>query len=120
MVRDFHKAFELTVNSRPCTPTGKDQVLRRKLILEELEEFIDAKSLTGIADALGDLLYVVYGAAVTYGIDMEPVFNEIHRSNMTKIWPDGKVHKNDDGKVIKPSGYLPANVECEVLKQLGQ
>lgn len=120
MVREFNKAFQQSVADKPCTPSAQDQILRRKLIYEEWMEFVEAKSLTGIADALGDLLYVVYGAAVTYGIDLEPVFNEIHRSNMTKLWPGGKVVKNDDGKVIKPPTYSPANVEEEVRKQLGQ
>lgn len=59
------------------------------------------------ADALGDLLYVVFGAAVTFGIDMGPIFDEIHRSNMTKI--GGPVRP--DGKRLKPATYEPPNLK---------
>src|SRR4051812_7991396 len=101
----------------------RDIELRARLIKEELNEFRDASSLyindkhiIEVADALGDLLYVVYGAGVTYGIDLEPVFQEIHRSNMSKLWPDGKAHRDTGGKVIKSPNYSPANLAF-VLEQ---
>lgn len=65
------------------------------------------------------MLYVVYGAAVTYGIDLEPIFDEIHRSNMSKLWPDGTVQKREDGKVLKPPTYSPADLE-PILKNLAE
>jgi len=117
---EFHRQFGLTINVIPTCPSVADRQLRGILILEELSELIDATSLVGVADALGDLLYVVYGAAVTYGIDLEPVFDEIHRSNMTKLWDGIEVKKDVNGKVIKPHTYSPADVKTEILRQAGK
>lgn len=121
MIRDFHRAFELLINIQPVAQIPGDvQTLRKKLIEEEfieLQEAIDNEDIVKIADGLGDLLYVVYGAAVSYGIDMEPIFNEIHRSNMSKMWPDGKVHKNELGKVVKPDSYSPADLKPILVGQ---
>jgi predicted HAD superfamily Cof-like phosphohydrolase len=74
-------------------------------------EEIYRPNLPLIADALGDLLYVIYGTAIAYGIDMESVFNEIHRSNMSKANPDGSVNKREDGKIIKSASYSPARIK---------
>ena len=112
-VEDFHKHFGVTINKKPQFPSETDMMLRISLIEEELNELKDAtqrKSLIDIADALGDLLYVVYGSFVTYGIDSEKVFDEIHRSNMSKLWEDGKPRYRKDGKVLKPDTYSPANL----------
>lgn len=117
LVKEFHEKFGLTTNSTPTMPNSDDILLRMRLIDEESEEFSAAVSLAETADALGDLLYVVYGAAVTYGIDLEPVFKEIHRSNMSKVWADGSVKKDSYGKVIKPPTYSPANITEELSKQ---
>lgn len=62
-------------------------------------------------DALGDLLYVVFGAFVSMGVDAEPVFDEIQRSNMTKLWEDGKAHKNALGKILKPPLWSPPDLK---------
>ena len=134
LVRDFHEKFLLTTNSEPTIPSEEDMALRDELIAEEfLTEYRDAvrdRDLVKIADALGDILYVVYGAGVTYGIDLQSVFEEIHRSNMSKLWSDvsevsrenpdytvnrvadGKfvVHR-PDGKVVKPPGYSPPDLQ---------
>ena len=85
--------------------------LRHVLILEELEELRMADfndDLVEVADAIGDLLVVVLGTAVAYGIDIDPIFQEIHRSNMSKFI-DG--HKREDGKWIKGPSYSPANLK---------
>lgn len=118
MVLEFHKAFLSTIGSAPAFPDAKDVALRKNLINEEAAEFCKASDdgdVVGIADALADLLYVVYGAAITYGIDIEPVFAEVHRSNMSKLWdgPNGpEVRKRpEDGKVLKPSTYSPADIK---------
>lgn len=123
LVKEFHEKFGLTINERPTIPSNKDIVLRQRLIDEETNELLVAGlistrdvDIAEIADALGDLLYVVYGAAVTYGIDLEPVFNEIHRSNMSKLWPDGTVKKNEAGKVLKPPTYSPARL-AEIIEE---
>lgn len=68
--------------------------------------------IIGIADAIADLLYVVYGAAVTYGLDAEMLFNEVHRSNLTKVWEDGTIHRREeDGKILKPPTYSKADIQ---------
>lgn len=119
---EFHKKFGRTINIKPTLVSEKDASLRANLIIEEAQEFLTAtkeRNIIEIADAIADLLYVVYGAAVTYGIDAQAVFTEVHRSNMTKIWEDGTIHhREEDGKIIKPSTYSPANIE-NVLKFLG-
>lgn len=123
MVLDFHRAFELTANREPTVPSFLDRTLRANLIQEEWAELVTAMArthvdLSEVADALGDLLYVVYGSAVTFGIDMEPIFAEIHRSNMTKVNPDGTITRRADGKVIKPATYSPVNLGPILAAQL--
>jgi predicted HAD superfamily Cof-like phosphohydrolase len=110
MVREFHEKFQCTINQWPTFPTPEDRELRLALIEEEFRELSAPGSIVDIADALGDLLYVVYGTAITYGIDLEPIFAEIHRSNMSKLW-GGIVKKNEYGKVIKSPDYSPANLQ---------
>jgi predicted HAD superfamily Cof-like phosphohydrolase len=116
MVREFHERFSLIRNQRPSVPQGNVHRLRTLLIDEELAEFRnagEAQDLVGVADALADMLYAVYGAAVEYGIDLEPVFMEIHRSNMSKGEP--ACGCRPDGKVLKGPGYRPPNVR-EVIE----
>lgn len=116
-VEDFHKEFKLLINNTPCIPDEKEQKLRIKLIEEELTELkegFETNNVVEVADALGDLLYVVLGAAVTCGIDLEPVFMEIHRSNMTKKGG----YKNEHGKWVKPAHYEPAKL-LPILERQG-
>ncbi len=113
-VKEFHKLFDVPIGTHPKLLNLSAAKRREQLIEEEWVELIEARELGNIieiADALGDLLYVVYGAAIEYGIPIDEVFEEIHRSNMTKLWPDGTVHKREDGKVLKPPTYSPANLE---------
>ena len=74
---------------------------------DELKEAFERNDLPHIAKELADLLYVVYGTAISYGIDMEPVFQEVQRSNMSKVGG----YKRKDGKWVKPATYSPANIE---------
>lgn len=117
-VKEFHKTFGYTINNIPTLKiSNKEKELRIYLIKEELEEFetaINENDIVEIADALGDLLYVVYGAAVTFGIDMEEISDEIHKSNMTKI----EGHRREDGKWIKPDSYEAPKIKEIILKQL--
>lgn len=121
MVRDFHERFGAVANDRP-TWCGEDvHRLRVALMEEELAEFRnagEAHDLVEIADALADLLYVVYGAAVTYGIDLDPIFREIHRSNLSK--GDPEVVRRPDGKILKGVNYTPPEVARLVEEQRGQ
>ncbi len=86
------------------------------LIQEELNEFAKAgfgRDIVGVADALADLLYVVYGAAVSYGIDMEEIFQEVHRSNMTKT----EGGKASNGKVLKGPNWRSPNLLPIIKRQ---
>lgn len=90
-----------------------------RLLAEEVAEFRDAvagQNLRDVADALGDILYVAYQAAASYGIPIDAVFREVHRSNLTKVGPDGAVAYRDDGKVLKPPSYSPPDI-AGVLKR---
>lgn len=112
--KEFNTTFGAPVNDTPTLLSDAEAGLRWLLIYEENNELMDAMQqgdLVGIADALGDLLYVVNGAGVAYGIDLEPIFNEIHRSNMTKRNPDGTVSYREDGKILKPEGYERPQLE---------
>ncbi len=118
MVQEFHKQFEIHVSPTPSIPDEPTQILRKRLIQEEFDELQEAmqeKDLPSIAKELADLLYVVYGTAVSLGIDMEPVFQEVHRSNMSKVGG----HKREDGKWVKPPTYSPAQLDGLLAAQMG-
>lgn len=107
-VESFHYAFGAPVADKPTRLPDERGSLRYELIKEELLEYAEAigeGNLVEVADALGDLLYVVFGAAVEHGIDLEPVVDEIHRSNMSKLGDDGKPIYREDGKILKGDGY---------------
>lgn len=118
MVREFHETFGIMVQGTPTVPDEATRRLRIRLIEEEfaeLKEALQDEHLPSIAKELADLLYVVYGTAVSYGIDMEPVFREVHRSNMSKVGG----YKRHDGKWVKPHHYSPASV-APILAQQGR
>ena len=107
MVERFHQLFDIVVQHKPRLIDERTRVLRERLIQEEFDELKQAmahEDLPAIAKELADLLYVVYGTAVSYGIDMAPVFREVHRSNMSKVGG----YKREDGKWVKPPSYSPA------------
>ena len=117
MVLEFHTEFDIHVAAQPTVPDESTRTLRTRLIQEEfdeLQEALMAKDLPAIAKELADLLYVVYGTAVSCGIDMEPVFQEVHRSNMSKVGG----YKRDDGKWVKPPTYSPAEVGTILQDQI--
>jgi len=110
----FHEAFDLPRQSSPNAGIGESLArLRIALLAEEVDELADAvaaSDLVAIADALADIVYVAYGTAVTYGIDLDMVLGEVHRSNMSKLGKDGRPLIRDDGKVIKSDQYFPPDV----------
>ncbi|MBH0201627.1 MAG: hypothetical protein HP496_04830 [Nitrospira sp.] len=110
MVEAFHSKFEIVVQTVPSDVSAETKHLRVRLIQEEFDELKEAMAsgnLAAVAKEMADLLYVTYGTAVSYGIDMEPVFQEVHRSNLSKIGG----YKRADGKWVKPPTYSPANIE---------
>lgn len=122
MVVEFHSAFDLPRASLPTTSVPADlRQLRVDLLVEEVREFAEATEATdiiGIADALADILYVTYGAAITYGINLDAVVREVHRSNMSKLDADGRPILREDGKVLKSSQYTAPDVVAVVTRQL--
>lgn len=133
-VKRFHEKFGHPISNKPTAGHVDLRALRVKLILEEALEFAEAcgfepnfsypseggvnidlvvtgePNLVEMADALGDLDYVVQGANIAFGIPSEEVFAEIHASNMSKLGPDGNPIYREDGKVLKGPNYFKPNI----------
>ena len=115
-VRAFHDAFGITNAGSPMGAIGdREALLRYKLIREENEEYLDAAmrgDLVEVADALGDILYILCGTLLKHGLEhkIDEVFREIQRSNMSKLGADGKPIHREDGKVMKGPGYFRPDI----------
>ncbi len=115
-VATFHRTFGLGVNNELQAFLGDEKVkLRFDLMKEENEEYLDAaknNDLVEVADALGDMLYILCGTILEHGLQhkIEEVFNEIQRSNMSKLGEDGKPIYRNDGKVMKGPNYTKPNI----------
>ena len=110
----FMLTFGQEIKKKPSLSTDKINNLRIKLIEEELKEFKEAilnKDLKEAADALTDILYVTYGAGHAFGINLDDCFDEVQKSNMSKLGDDGKPIYNQDGKVMKGPKYFKPNLE---------
>ena len=120
-VAEFHAAFNLPSQTQPSINVERSlEELRVSLLEEEVSELVTAThahDLVGIADALADITYVVYGTALTYGIDLDSVLSEVHRSNMSKLDCNGKPIVRSDGKVLKSERYSPPNVAAALQHQ---
>lgn len=120
-VKEFHEAFGLGVNFSPIGDLGEQKnMLRFNLMKEENEEYLEAvqnNDVVEIADALGDMLYILCGTILEHGLQhkIEEVFDEIQRSNMSKLGEDGKPIYREDGKVMKGPNYFKPNFET-ILK----
>ena len=105
----FMKTFGQEVKKKPGLSSEKINKLRVSLINEELEEFKEAiknNDLKEATDALTDILYVTYGAGHAFGVNLDKCFDEVQRSNMSKLGNDGKPIYNDEGKVMKGPKYF--------------
>ena len=114
LVGDFMEAFGQDVNIEPTWPDFSTRELRLELIQEEVDELGEAmeqRDMVGIADALTDILYVVYGTGHSYGIDLDECFQEVHSSNMSKLGEDGKPIRRNDGKILKGPNYFEPDLE---------
>ena len=112
-VKKFMEVFGQEVKTKAEFPSDKVVQLRYNLIKEELDEFEQAlkdKNLVEVADSLTDILYVTYGAGVAFGIDLDKCFDEVQKSNMSKLGHDGKPIYNDQGKVMKGPKYFKPNL----------
>lgn len=121
LVTEFHETYNMPIRSVPVLdiPARK---MRLSLIMEEALEYAEAESkddLVEMADALADLVYVAYGAALEHGIDLDHVLEEVQRSNLSKLHHEtGLPIYREDGKVLKGENYSPPNI-TEVLKKQG-
>jgi predicted HAD superfamily Cof-like phosphohydrolase len=107
------KTFGQEVKTKPSFSTDKINSLRYDLIEEELEELKIAmknKDLLEVADALTDILYVTYGAGHAFGIDLDQCFDEVQKSNMSKLDENGKPIYNETGKIMKGPKYFKPNL----------
>ena len=105
----FMKTFGQEVKIKAELSNNKINDLRISLINEELDEFREAiknDNIKEVADALTDILYVTYGAGHAFGIDLDKCFDEVQRSNMSKLGKDGKPIYNEHGKVMKGPDYF--------------
>ena len=113
-VKKFMETFGQEVKNKAEFPSEKIQDLRVSLIDEELSELKEAiknKDIKEVADALTDILYVTYGAGHAFGIDLDKCFDEVQRSNMSKLDENGKPIFNENGKVLKGPNYFKPNLE---------
>ena len=112
-VKKFMLTFGQEVKEKAGFPENKITSLRYDLIKEELNELkdaIDKKDIKEVADALTDILYVTYGAGHAFGIDLDKCFDEVQKSNMSKLDSNGKPIYNEKGKVLKGPNYFKPNL----------
>ncbi|MDP4664666.1 MAG: nucleoside triphosphate pyrophosphohydrolase family protein [Flavobacteriales bacterium] len=120
-VRQFHDAFGIENGKTPEANIPKDQIeLRHRLMHEENEEYLEAAlngDIVEVADALGDQLYILCGTILKHGLQHKivEVFEEIQRSNMSKLDKDGKPIYREDGKILKSDQYFRPNLADIVL-----
>ena len=121
-VAEFHDSFGIPNKYTPLAKVDeKDFNLRYSLMKEENEEYLEAANnndLVEVADALGDMLYILCGTIIEHGMQdkIEEVFNEIQRSNMSKLGEDGKPIFREDGKVLKGPNYFKPNIKAVLEK----
>lgn len=110
-VKEFHETYGAYISEESKLPDSSIRELRKSLLQEEFDEYMKAEEdndLVEIADALGDMMYIIYGTAISYGIPLDDIFNEIHASNMSKLGEDGKPIRREDGKILKgPNFFRP-------------
>jgi predicted HAD superfamily Cof-like phosphohydrolase len=116
LVEEFHKAFGHAINKNPTLLVDASSKLRYELMREENHEYIEAcenNDIVEIADALGDMLYILHGTIISHGLQniMPLVFEEIQRSNMSKLGADGKPIYREDGKILKGPNYFRPNLK---------
>ena len=120
-VSEFHKIFKLGIENQPVSILENNKAkLRFELMKEENEEYMEAvtnNDIVEVADALGDMLYILCGTIIEHGMAglIEEVFDEIHKSNMSKLGEDGNPVYREDGKVIKGPNYFRPDI-AKIIK----
>lgn len=121
-VKEFHTSFGIDHKSEPTAALDEKTInLRHRLMAEENDEYLEAaknNDLVQVADALGDKLYILCGTIISHGLQHKivEVFEEIHRSNMSKLDANGKPIYREDGKVMKSELYFLPDIESILLK----
>lgn len=116
-VKEFHKAFKLDCLEQPKGNLGLEKnKLRFNLMREENEEYLEAANnndIVEVADALGDMLYILCGTIIEHGMQykIDEIFNEIQNSNMSKLGADGNPIYREDGKVLKGPNYFKPDIK---------
>jgi predicted HAD superfamily Cof-like phosphohydrolase len=116
-VKEFQIVFKLPYEEQPNANLDENIVrLRHRLMQEENDEYLDAclkGDLVEIADALGDKMYILFGTIISHGLQykIEEVFDEIHRSNMSKLDENGQPIYREDGKIMKSNGYFKPSIK---------
>lgn len=113
-VKEFQTAVGQNVGQAPAFPSEEERALRIKLLAEEYDEYQVGENnddLENIAKELADIIYIVCGTAASYGIPLDRVFDEVHRSNLSKLGEDGQPLRREDGKILKPEGWTPPDIK---------
>lgn len=121
-VEEFHEVFKIGNASEITLVDERDYTLRYNLIKEENEEYLEAcknGDIIEIADALGDQLYILFGTILKHGLQhkIEEVYDEIHRSNMSKLDEGGQPIYREDGKILKSNLYFRPNIKSVLTEK---
>ncbi|WTA24474.1 hypothetical protein OG365_39670 (plasmid) [Streptomyces sp. NBC_00853] len=119
-VREFHEKCSLPIQRCPADISEELSTHRQRLLNEEVAELSEAAEsghLDHVARELADVVYIAYGTALTYGIDLDLVLAEIHQSNLTKLGPDGRPELRADGKVLKGRSFVAPDVRAVLRGQ---
>lgn len=114
MVEKFHEIYNANISVTPQFPDAAERELRKSLLKEEYEEYLEGENTddyVAVCDALADMLYIIYGTAVSYGIPINEIFQEVHNSNLSKLGEDGKPMYREDGKVLKGPNYFKPDIK---------
>lgn len=113
MVKQFHEVYGAYVSDESDFPDLDTRKLRKDLLEEEFNEYLEGETNNNyieVCDALGDMLYIIYGTALSYGMPINEIFEEIHKSNMSKLDENGKPIYREDGKILKGKNYFKPNI----------
>lgn len=117
LVKEFHETYGQPIRTVPELHIP-EKLMRLGLVAEEAEEYAEAVAtddLVEIADALADLVYVAYGAAISHGIDLDEILKEVQRSNLSKL-ENGQVLRREDGKILKGSNFSEPAIAPILIK----
>jgi len=113
-VKTFQTAVGQHIGQAPAFPGKAERTLRMDLLMEEVKEYLEGEEkqdIENVAKELADIIYIVCGTAASYGIPLDTVFEAVHKSNMAKLGPDGVPKRREDGKILKPEGWVAPDIK---------